>query len=128
MSNNASVLTTVNAPYHEKLNEAELVYCLVNQTAAKNNPGHVSSFFGDLTPDTQKQFAMSHGISIDALTCMAKAFSSYSGESYPLSTRTARTGRYWGVLGHIQRGCFLLSRAPFPPWPLRAPKGRDKSG
>jgi hypothetical protein len=86
MSKNAVlVLATVNAPYGEKLDEAALAYCLKNPSAAKAKPAHMSSFFGDVAPDAQKEFAISHGIPSASLIDAAKDFASYSGESYPLS-------------------------------------------
>lgn len=85
-SNEASVLTTVNAPYGEKLDGAALAHCLIDPVAAKSKPGHLSCFFGEVAPDAQKEFAASHGIAIEVLVDAAKVFASYSGESYPLST------------------------------------------
>jgi hypothetical protein len=82
--NAASVLTTVNAPYREKLDEAALVYCLKDPVAAKAKPGHMPSFFLEVSAAAQKEFATSHGISTEALADAAKAFASYSGESYPI--------------------------------------------
>ncbi|MDA0664787.1 MAG: hypothetical protein O3B08_18410 [Proteobacteria bacterium] len=81
----ASVLTTVNAPYSKQLDEAGLVHCLKDTAAAKSMPGHMSSFFGEVAPDAQMEFATSHGIPAEALAGAAKTFASYSGESYPLS-------------------------------------------
>lgn len=81
----ATVLTTVNAPHSEKLDEAGLAHCLKDPVAARNVPGHMSSFFGEVPPDAQQEFAAAHGIPPEALAHAAKAFASYSGENYPLS-------------------------------------------
>lgn len=81
----ASVLTTVNAPYSGQLDEAALAYCLTHKEAAKGKPGHMSSFFSEVTPAAQKEFAKHCGISPEALADAAKAFAEYSGESYPLA-------------------------------------------
>jgi hypothetical protein len=79
------VLATVNAPYSKQLNAQELVYCLLDHAAAKAVPGHMSSFFGEVKPELQCEFADLFGISHAQLVEAAKAFSSYSGESYPLA-------------------------------------------
>lgn len=84
MKNMTLVLTTVNAPYSEKLDGEMLAHCLKVASAAKSKPGHMSSFFGEVTPEAQKEFAAQFGISKAALIDAAKAFASYSGESYPL--------------------------------------------
>jgi hypothetical protein len=85
MNSPALVLTTVNAPYSTPLNAQELVYCLLDHTAAKEMPGHMSSFFGDVKPELQSEFADLFGISHSELVAAAKAFSEYSGEHYPLA-------------------------------------------
>jgi hypothetical protein len=41
----ALVLTTVNAPYSKKLDAQQLACCLLDPSAAKAAPGHMSSFF-----------------------------------------------------------------------------------
>ena len=79
-----SVLTTVNASYSEQLDEAALAHCLIDIEAAKSKPGHMSSFFGEVAPEAQEKFAAHCGISAETLIDAAKAFASYSGESYPL--------------------------------------------
>lgn len=81
----ALIMTTVNAPYSKQLEVQELVYCLLNPAAAKAAPGHMSSFFGEVKPDLQKWFAYEHHITDDQLIGAAKAFSNYSGETYPLA-------------------------------------------
>jgi len=81
----ALVLTTVNAPYSTQLNAQELAHCLLDPAAAMTVPGHMSSFFGDVKPELQLAFADLFGISQTQLASAAKAFSSYSGELYPLA-------------------------------------------
>jgi hypothetical protein len=81
----ALVLTTVNAPYSKKLNEHELVYYLWNPKAAEAVPGHMASFFGDVKPELQSQFAAFYNVPHAKLVEAAKAFSNYSGASYPLA-------------------------------------------
>lgn len=85
MNSAVLVLTTVNAPYSEQLDAPTLANCLIDQTAAKAKPGHMSSFFGEVDPALQSRFAESFGISHAALVTAAKAFADYSGESYPLA-------------------------------------------
>jgi hypothetical protein len=79
------VLTTVNAPFSEKLDAAELVHCLLDPAAAKAMPGHMSSFFGEVEPALQIGFAGMFNITESQLSAAARAFASYSGESYPLA-------------------------------------------
>jgi hypothetical protein len=81
----ALVLTTVNAPYSKQLDAQELAYCLLHPAAAKAVPGHMSSFFGEVSPALQVAFAGSYNISEQQLADAAKAFAMYSGESYPLA-------------------------------------------
>ena len=79
------ILTTVNAPYSQQLSAQQLIYCLQDQEAAKAVPGHMSSFFGDVKPELQEEFADLFGINHAELVAAAKAFSKYSGASYPLA-------------------------------------------
>jgi hypothetical protein len=81
----ALVLTTVNAPHSKQLTAQELAHCLLDHAAAKAVPGHMSSFFGEVKPDLQLAFAALFGITPAQLAAAAKAFSSYSGASYPLA-------------------------------------------
>ncbi len=85
MKNAALVLATINAPHSEKLDGDALTNCLLNQTAAKEKPGHMSAFFGEVAPEDQKGFAALFGIPEATLIDAAKAFARYSGESYPLA-------------------------------------------
>ena len=79
------ILTTVNAPYSEQLNAQALAYCLLDQAAAKHVPGHVSSFFGEVEPALQFEFAHMFNITDAELVASAKAFATYTGETYPLA-------------------------------------------
>jgi len=79
------VLTTVNAPYVRQLDAQELANCLLDQTAAKAVPGHMSSFFGEVDPALQAAFAGQFGISEPHLVAAARAFAAYSGQSYPFA-------------------------------------------
>jgi hypothetical protein len=79
------VLTTVNAPFSKKLDALELVHCLLDPDAAKAMPGHMSSFFGEVTPALQVSFASMFNVTEPQLLAAAKAFAMYSGESYPLA-------------------------------------------
>ena len=85
MMSPAIVLTTVNAPYSEQLDAQGLAHCLLDQTAAKAAPGHMSSFFGEVTPALQVEFAHLFNITNAELVAAAKAFATYSGECYPLA-------------------------------------------
>jgi hypothetical protein len=81
----AVVLATVNAPYSEQLDAQTLAYCLVHESAAKAKPGHISSFFGEVKPAHQLDFAHQFGITDSELAAAAKAFAAYTGEFYPLA-------------------------------------------
>ena len=81
----ALVLATVNAPYSEQLDAQGLVHCLLDQDAAKAMPGHMSTFFGEVKPALQVEFASHFNITHAELVSAAKAFAAYSGQSYPLA-------------------------------------------
>jgi hypothetical protein len=81
----AVVLATVNAPYSKQLDAEALALCLLDQAAAKHAPGHMSSFFGEVEPALQIEFAHLFNIADETLEASAKAFALYSGESYPLA-------------------------------------------
>lgn len=85
MSALASVLTTVNAPYSKQLSAQEVVYYLEHPENTKDVSGHMSSFFGEVQPGLQEEFAVAHGVSHATLIAAAKAFSKYSGQTYPLT-------------------------------------------
>jgi hypothetical protein len=46
----ASILTTANAPYSVQLDDAALAHCLTDIDLAKQHPGHVSAFLGEVPP------------------------------------------------------------------------------
>lgn len=79
-----SVLTTVNAPYSNQLDGAELAACLSNIALAKQHSGQVSSFLGEVPFKSQVEFADEHHISLSDLKAFASVFSAWSGESYKL--------------------------------------------
>ena len=81
----ASVLTTVNAPYSVQLDDAALAHCLADIDLAKQHPGHVSTFFAEVSPALQVEFAVEHQIPVPDLKAFAAAFSAWSGESYPIA-------------------------------------------
>jgi hypothetical protein len=81
----ALVLATVNAPYSKLLDAQELASCLLDHAKAKTVPGHMSSFFGEVKPALQVDFASQFNITKAQLVAAAKAFALYSGESYPLA-------------------------------------------
>jgi hypothetical protein len=85
MASPVLVLTTVNAPFSKKLDAFELAHCLLNPAAAKAVPGHMSSFFGEVEPALQIDFATMFNITKPQLSAAAKTFAMYSGESYPLA-------------------------------------------
>ncbi|KRQ99973.1 hypothetical protein [Bradyrhizobium valentinum] len=85
MKSAALVLTTVNAPYSKPLDAKALAFYLLHPEAAKAAPGHMSSFFGEVSPKLQIEFAHSCNITKQQLVAAAKAFAIYSGESYPLA-------------------------------------------
>jgi hypothetical protein len=85
MASPVLVLTTVNAPFSKKLDALQLAHCLLNPAAAKAMPGHMSSFFGEVEPALQIDFATMFNITESQLSAAAKTFAMYSGESYPLA-------------------------------------------
>jgi hypothetical protein len=85
MMTTALVLATVNAPYREQLDAQGLADCLLDPAAARTVPGHMSSFFGEVKPELQLEFAKTFNITEAQLVAAAKAFAAYSGESYPLA-------------------------------------------
>lgn len=81
----ALILATVNAPYSQKLDAMMLANCLSDPVVAKYMPGHMSSFFGEVAPSLQIDFAEAYHIPKSKLVEAAKAFAQFSGESYPLA-------------------------------------------
>ncbi len=79
------VLAKINAPHREQLDAAALAHCLLDVVAAKAKPGHMSSFFGEVEPDLQFEFAHLFNITDAQLVSAAKAFAKYSGKFYPLA-------------------------------------------
>jgi len=85
----ASVLTTVNAPFRLQMDGPALARCLVDFELAREHPGHVSEFFGEIPLAHQLEFAALHHIPLDRLISLAARFAPWSGEDYPLLTRNA---------------------------------------
>ncbi len=85
MKSPALVLATVNAPYREKLDAQTLADCLLDPALAEIKPGHVWSFFGDVEPELQVEFAHEFGVTDAQLKAAAKAFAACSGASFPLA-------------------------------------------
>lgn len=81
----ALILTTVNAPYGEQLDGAELAHCLSDITLAKQHPGQVSAFLGEVPVANQLKFADAYHIPFATLKALASDFAAWSGESYPLA-------------------------------------------
>jgi len=81
----ATVLTTVNAPYSEQLDGVALAYCLSDLAVAKQHPGQVSAFLGEVPLEQQIEFAAAHHIPVKELKVLAAQFAAWSGESYPLA-------------------------------------------
>ncbi len=80
-----AILTTINAPFSNALDAGQLAACLMDVTAAKLKPGHVSAFFGEVPVEDQVAFAKAKDIPLTLMTKVAKAFSAYSGETYPIA-------------------------------------------
>jgi len=80
-----TILTTVNAPFRNALDAGQLAACLMDVSAAKLNSGQVSAFFGEVPVDDQVAFAKAKDIPLTLMTKVAKAFSAYSGETYPIA-------------------------------------------
>lgn len=80
-----SVLTTVNAPYSNQLDGAELALCLSDIDLAKQYSGQISSFLGEVPIESQIEFADEHHISLGELKAFASTFSAWSGETYKLA-------------------------------------------
>jgi hypothetical protein len=79
------VLAVVNAPHREQLDARALARCLVDHAAAKMVPGHMSAFFGEVSPELQIEFARQFDITEAQLVSAARAFAAFSGETYPLA-------------------------------------------
>jgi hypothetical protein len=79
------VLSKVNAPHAEKISAEELCACFIDFQKSKAWAGHVSSFFAEISPETQTAFAAQNGIDKPALVSAAKAFAAWSGEEYEIA-------------------------------------------
>ena len=74
------VLTTVNAPYREHVDEETLAVCLSSVAAAQNALGQVFSFFTEVSKPSQANFIKVHGISHEGLAKVAAYLSEQSGQ------------------------------------------------
>ncbi|MER9470823.1 hypothetical protein NKI82_34385 [Mesorhizobium sp. M0482] len=81
----ALFLTTVNAPYSEQLDGVALAHCLSDLNLAKQYPGQVSTFLGEVPVEQQMEFAAARQIAVDDLKAFAAHFSAWSGETYQLA-------------------------------------------
>lgn len=79
------VLSTVNAPYSNKLDAMTLANCILEPAKSKTAAGPMSSFFYEVSPDLQIAFAEGHGISIAALKAAATFFDAWSGQKSALA-------------------------------------------
>ena len=77
-----ALLTTVNAPYKERVDSLELAACIGN---GDFSVAQVGSFFSEVDPDVQKAFAAMHGISEKTLVQAARNFVAWSGQYAPLA-------------------------------------------
>jgi hypothetical protein len=66
-----------------QLDAPALARGLLDHAAARAMPGHMSAFFGEVSPSLQLDFARLFGITQAQLAAAAKAFAAYSGASYP---------------------------------------------
>lgn len=76
-----ALLTTINAPYQNQLDAGGLAAAL---KSGNLDLGQVSSFFTEISVETQKAFAAQHDIAAAALADLAGAFQDWSGQSVPL--------------------------------------------
>ncbi|WP_159949971.1 hypothetical protein [Rhizobium sp. 18065] len=78
------VLSTVNAPYSKKLDASALVTCILDAVQSKAAAGPMSSFFYEVSPKLQMEFAKAHGVSIAVLLNAAASFDAWSGQKSQL--------------------------------------------
>lgn len=79
------VVEKVNAPYRDRLEAEGIARCLRDPDAAKARPGHMSSFFGEVEPELQVEFAQQFGIDDERLAAAARSFAAWSGETCALA-------------------------------------------
>lgn len=80
------VLSTVNAPYSKKLDAMTLVAMILEPAKSKAAAGPMSSFFYDVSPKLQLEFAKAHGISVECLEAASQFFDAWSGMKSKLAT------------------------------------------
>jgi Nucleotidyl transferase AbiEii toxin, Type IV TA system len=98
-----SVLETINAPHRDYLGAEEIVGCLRDMEKSKIWAGHMSSFFGEVSPELQRSFAIANGIELETLAAAARAFSSWSGQTFVLAAWLLSRASNWQVLLGIAR-------------------------
>ena len=81
----AIALSKINAPFRAQLTAGDVTACILSIEQAKTWPGHMASFFGELTPEIQFGFATAMGIEREALLSAARAFSKWSGERFEIA-------------------------------------------
>ncbi len=75
------VLTTVNAPYKNKLGAAQLAASLQNVDAAQASLGQVLSFFTEVSIANQAGFAKAHGVEQSGHSALAAYLSHQTGQN-----------------------------------------------
>jgi hypothetical protein len=81
----AIALSKINAPFRAHLSADDVAACIRSVEMAHKRPGHMASFFGELSPEIQMAFADTMGIERQALVAAARAFSKWSGEHYEIA-------------------------------------------
>ena len=78
-------LSKINAPFRSQLSAGDVTACILSAEQSKTRPGHMASFFGELSPEIQFGFATAMGIDREALLSAARAFSKWSGERFEIA-------------------------------------------
>lgn len=81
----ATALSKINAPFRAHVSADDVAACIQSVEMAQQRPGHMSSFFGELSPEIQLGFVNAMGIDRQALVAAARAFSKWSGERYEIA-------------------------------------------
>ncbi|MCV3765588.1 hypothetical protein [Rhizobium sp. TRM95796] len=76
------ILATVNASYSRKLSGEQVASLILDLERMKAMPGHAASFFYEVDPDLQRQFAGEHGISDERLARVAADFDNWTGRTW----------------------------------------------
>lgn len=78
-------LSSINAPHTVELSAQDVVDCILDYEKAKMWPGHMASFFGDLSPDIQIAFSKAFGLDDAIVSASADAFAAWSGQDFVLA-------------------------------------------